>query len=148
MKANRYDELMAKQMQEYNAFPIGAAYNEKQFAEMMNKWGLQTNNTDKIYHIFSGVFIRKADHKAYHDMIDRFEKELEEAIEADLDGTGFIYDMFYSELTNHEYGYTRDLTNTLDALGYTIDDINADKRLTKGLYNATRQVEKEYEGFV
>lgn len=23
MKANRYDELMAKQMQEYNAFPIG-----------------------------------------------------------------------------------------------------------------------------
>ena len=56
--------------------------------------------------------------------------------------------MFYSELTNHEYGYTRDLTNTLDALGYTIDDINADKRLTKGLYNATRQVEKEYEGFV
>ena len=80
MKENRYDELRDKQMQEYNAFPTGAAYNEKQFAEMMNKWGLQTNDTDKIYHIFAGVYIRKADHKAFHDMIDRFEKELEEAI--------------------------------------------------------------------
>ena len=53
--------------------------------------------------------------------------------------------MFYSELTNHEYGYTRDLTDTLEALGYTADDVNADKRLIKGLYNATKQIIKEYE---
>ena len=51
----------------------------------------------------------------------------------------FIYDMFYAELANHEYGYTGDITDTVEALGYTVDDLNADKRLLKGLKKAMDQ---------
>ena len=136
---NKYIKLKAKHQAEYNAFPTGAAFNQTQFNEMMAKWGLSPDDTDKIYHVFAGVYIRKSDHKAFHEMLDRFDVEIQEAIAADADGTGFIYDMFYAELANHEYGYTRDITDAVEALGYTFGDLNADKRLLKGLKKAMDQ---------
>lgn len=51
--------------------------------------------------------------------------------------------MFLYELANHEYGYTGELEDTLDALGYTAEDINADKRLLHGLERATKRIMEE-----
>ena len=103
---NKYTDLKNRQQEEFNAFPLGAAFGNKQFAEMMQAWGLTENDTDKIYSIGGGCYIRKSDHKAFHEMIDRHEKERRNAIAADLTGYGFIYDMFYTELANHEYCIT------------------------------------------
>jgi hypothetical protein len=44
--------------------------------------------------------------------------------------------MFNYELANHEYGYTQDLTDTLEALGLTMNEINADPRMANALKRA------------
>ena len=140
---NKYEELKNRQQEEINAFPLGAAFGNKQFAEMMNKWGLTENDTDKIYSIGGGCYIRKSDHTAFHEMLDRHEKERKNAIAADTAGNGYIYDMFYSELANHEYCITLDLEDTIYALGLSVDEINADKRLLHGLNKARNQYLKD-----
>ena len=140
---NKYTDLKNRQQAEFNAFPLGAAFGNKQFAEMMQAWGLTENDTDKIYSIGGGCYIRKSDHKAFLEMLDRHEKERRNAIAADLTGYGFIYDMFYTELANHEYCITLDLEDTVDALGLSVDEINADKRLLRGLEKAVKQYLKD-----
>ena len=52
-------------------------------------------------------------------MFARHHRELQEAIGADPTGRGFIYEMFRTELSNHEYAYTQDVSETLDCLGIT-----------------------------
>ena len=48
--------------------------------------------------------------------------------------------MFLCELANHEYNYTEDVEETLDALGYTWEQIMADKRLLHGLKMAQKKI--------
>ena len=144
---NKYQELKTRQEKEMNAFPLGACFSKQQFEEMMKNWGLTTTDTDKIYSVGGGCYIRKSDHSAFHEMLKRFEKERSEAIAADTTGEGFIYDMFLSELANHEYCITYDLDETLDALHLTIEQINADKRLLHGLQKARKEYLKHTEDY-
>ena len=67
-------------------------------------------------------------------------KELEEAIAADKAGDNFIYEMFLTELSNHEYGYTGDVQDTLDALGITPQYMEAMPQLKAGLDLACQKV--------
>lgn len=138
--SNAYRELREAQQAEFNKFPLGAAFSNEQFKEMMAKWGLKEKDTDKILSLGAGAFIRKADKEAYLEMNRKHTRKLNEAIAADKTGEGFIYEMFSYELANHEYGYTGDLEDTLDALGYTSDEINADERLLAGLNKAAKEV--------
>lgn len=136
---NRYDELRNRQQEEANAFPIGAAFSNKQFREMMEKWGLTEDDTDKILSIGAGCYIRKTDQTAFHEMFYRHQKEREEAIAADETGEGFIYEMFLSELNNHEYSYTGVVSDAVYALGFTFDQIGEDERLRRGLMKAMKE---------
>ena len=98
---NFYEELKNKHQQEMNAFPIGACFSQKQFEEMMQKWGLTVHDTDKICSIGGGSYVRKSDYKEFIAMGKRFEKERKDAIVADKTGDGYIYQMFLYELANH-----------------------------------------------
>lgn len=139
--ANRYAVLREKQQQEFNKLPLGFAFSNKQFDEMMKGWGLDPDkDLDKIYQIPGGGFVQKKDHALLHETMDRHQKEMEEAIAADPDGTGFVYEMFLYEMDNHEYGYTGDLEDTLDALGMTIEEIAASEKLMAGLEKAKKVV--------
>lgn len=51
---NSYTELRNRQQEEFNAFPLGAAFSNAQFDEMMRKWGLEPTDTDKIYRLPGG----------------------------------------------------------------------------------------------
>ena len=134
---NEYAELRARQQQEFNALPLGFAFSDKQFREAMQSWGLDPEkDLDKICSIGYGGFIQKKDAGLLHTTTARHEAELSAAIAEDRTGDGFICDMFRYELDNHEYSYTMDLSDTLDALGYTAEDINADERLRHGLERA------------
>lgn len=134
---NEYQKLRERQQQEFNALPLGFAFNDRQFAETMQGWGLDPEkDLDKICSIGYGGFVQKKDADLLHTTTARHEAELKAAIEADRTGEGFIYDMFRAELDDHEYSYTMDLSDTLDALGYTAEDINANKRLLHGLERA------------
>ncbi len=136
---NKYLELHERQQAEVNAFPMFFAFNSRQFEEGMRSLGLQPGDTDKIYKLGNtGGFYRKSDSEAFHAMFTRHSKEMEDAIEADPTGDGFIFDMFSYELANHEYGYTHDPEPTLRCLGLTMDMVKADARLLHGWQKATR----------
>lgn len=137
---NTYQELKDRHQKEMDAFPLGAAFSNKQFEEMMQKWGLTVKDTDKICSIGAGCFIRKSDKEAFFSMLKRFKDETNAAIAADKTGDGFIYDMFSYELANHEYCITYEYDETFDALGLTEEQVFADKRLLHGL----KKAEKDY----
>ena len=142
---NAYQQMKDRQQKEFDAFPIGAAFSDHQFQQMMEKWGLSVNDTDKICSIGGGCYIRKTDKDAFCDLMNRLNSEKENAIAADLTGDDFIFDMFVYELANHEYCITYDLEDTLDALGLTAEEINADKRLTHGLNKAIKHYLKNHK---
>ena len=142
---NKYEEIKNKHQKRVNDFPLGFAFSNEQFKNMMEKWGLTLNDTDKICSIGGGCYIRKTDKEALCALINRLNNEKENAIAADLTGDGFIFDMFVYELANHEYCITYDLEDTLDALGLTAEQINADKRLTHGLNKAIKHYLKNYK---
>jgi len=136
----KYKELKDRHQEEVNAFPLGFAFSDKQFTEMMAGWGLTKDDTDKIYMLGStGGFYRKTDATALHEMFDRHEHERERAIEADTTGEGYIYQMFACELADHEYGYTHDFESTFDALDLTFERVYNDKRLRHGLNKALKK---------
>ena len=109
----KYQELKAKHQAEVDAFPFGFAFNQKQFDEMMIKWGLKPTDIREILSIGGGGYIRRSDADAMKEMFARHEAEHKAAMQDDE----YLYEMFDYELANHEYGYTHDVDDTLDALG-------------------------------
>ena len=108
---NKYAELRQRQQQEVNALPIGFAFGNRQFEEMMRGWGLDPEkDLDKIYRLGrTGGYYKKTDAQLIHDTFSRHDAELQAAIAEDKTGEGFIYEMFLCELDNHEGYYTLDL---------------------------------------
>lgn len=129
---SKYSELKSRHQAEVDAFPLGFAFSESQFNEMMEKWGLTPEDTDKIYHIGMGGYVRKCDADAMHEMFDRHQAEHEAAMQDDE----YLFSMFNYELANHEYCVTYDVTDALDALGLTIEEVNADPRMASALKRA------------
>ena len=139
---NKYAELRQRQQQEVNALPIGFAFGNRQFEEMMRGWGLDPEkDLDKIYRLGrTGGYYKKTDAQLIHDTFSRHDAELQAAIAEDKTGEGFIYEMFLCELDNHEYGYTMDTEETLDTLGYTADEVLADPRPKRGIEKAVTEI--------
>jgi hypothetical protein len=135
----KYSELKAKHQAEVNAFPLGFAFSEKQFNEMMEKWGLTPDDTDQIYHIGMGGYVRKSDSAAMHEMFERHEAEHKAAMQDDE----YLFSMFNYELANHEYCVTYDVTDTLDALDLTLEEINANPRMASALKRAIAANERD-----
>lgn len=135
----KYLELKQKQQKEVNDFPLGFAFSEKQFEEMMTKFGLDKNDTDKIYSLGAGGYVRKSDAEAMDKMFTRHAEERQKAIDDDKTSTDYIYEMFAYELANHEYSITYGLEETLDALNLTMEEINKSKNLLNGLNKALKK---------
>lgn len=140
---NQYEKLRNRQQQEFNALPLGFAFNQEQFNEMMQAWGLDPEkDTDKIYSLAGGSlgYVQKKDAALLHETTERHTREMDAAIAGDKTGDGFIYQMFLCELRNNEYGYTGDVSDTLDTLGYTPESIGKDTRLKHGLERACKRI--------
>ena len=133
---NSYIELKNTIQKEINQFPIGFAFSKEQLEQTKRNWNISDN--DELVSIGGGGFIRKTDRDAFTVLLSRSNAAIAEAIAADQDGTGFIKDMFLAELANHEYCYTGDLTDTLDAVGLSVDKIKADPALLNGLQLALK----------
>ena len=128
----KYQELKAKHQVEVDAFPFGFAFNQSQFDEMMIKWGLKPTDIREILSIGGGGYIRRTDADAMKKMFARHEAEHKAAMQDDE----YLFSMFNYELANHEYGYTGELDDTLDALGLTIEEINTNPRMASALKRA------------
>lgn len=149
---NSYEKLRNENQERYNRFAdtdnnIVCFFSDKQFQEVLEKTGLTEEQfADSYYHLISGAYVRK-DKSAELDKIwEENEKAIANAIKNDPDGRHFVKDMFSYEMANHEYSYTRDLSDTLDSLGYTTDEINKNPKLLNGLNAALNDV-KLYDEF-
>lgn len=143
---NKYEEIKNKHQKRVNEFPLGFAFSNEQFKNMMEKWGLEEKDTDKILSIGSGGFIRKNDVEEYNKMWNEIRKENNDLIEQDKTGDGYIKDMFVYELANHEYGLTYDLDDTLDALELSYEQVMNTPNLKHGLELARKEIlDKECE---
>jgi hypothetical protein len=134
---NTYYELKQKQQDEFNNFPLFFAFSDEQFKAGMEKLGLNHDETNKIYSIGGGGYYRRDDSAKFKEMIDRFEAEKAEARKDEK----YLLHMFSYELANHEYGYTYDIDDTLDALDLTIEEVKADAKLLKALQTALQKYE-------
>ncbi|SCJ45405.1 Uncharacterised protein [uncultured Clostridium sp.] len=133
---NMYLELTKKHQKESNEFPFIFAFSNEKLIEGMAKLGLKEYETNKLLSLGNGAFIRKSDKEKLNQMFNRHEEELKKAINEDLTGEGFIYQMFDYELANHEYCITYELDDTLNALGLTMDEIKNNDKLLHGLKKA------------
>ncbi len=143
---NSYIEMKQRHQAEVNAFPMKFAFTQESLERGMRELGLDPKrDMEKIVAIPGGGFIRESDKQAFLDLFSRHDKERKEAVAADKDGTGYLYHMFRYELANHEYAYTRDVSSTLDALGYTLEEIAEDPALSDAFLNAREDYLKEAE---
>lgn len=145
MSNNSYFDLQQKHQKIVNAFPMAFAFSDEQFKEGMEKLGLKPTDIGKVYSIGYGGFIKKSDAKAFSKMWDDIRKENQQAIDDDSTGEGYIKDMFLYELGNHEYCITYDLTETLEALELSLEEINKSKKLKHGLKLALKEYLEEIE---
>jgi hypothetical protein len=142
-KINKYDEMKKRHSEDINKFPFGFAFSDEQFKDMMKKFNLKETDTDKIIGIGAGGFVKKTDINSMQKMFKNHKKELWSLIKGDKKGEKFILDMFVSELNNHEYSFTNDISSTLNALSITSDDLEKNSSLAKGLKLAEEKILKE-----
>ena len=137
-----YQEMKIRHQHEVNAFPIHFAFGDEQIKRKFAELELDIEKDwDKISPIpGTGGFILKKDEQARREMCERHYQELQAAIAADKDGTGFIFQMFRYELANYEFGYTGEADDALAALGYTEAQIEADPALKTGFEKAKQDI--------
>jgi len=117
------------------------AFSKEQFQEGMRSLGLEPDNTDAIIKLAdTSGFILKTDKPDFSGMLKRQKAEMQEAIDLDHTGDGFIFYMFRYELANHEYTYTGEVSDALYALDLTFADINASDKLQNGLQKAIKSL--------
>lgn len=143
---NRYQKMVATHQKEISEFPLVYGFGNKQIDEGMRKLGLEPSERDKVTSYFGvGDFLRITDVPALKSMLRRHETEREAAIAGDKTGDGFIFDMVDTIMADHEFGYTQDFTDTLRALGMTVEQVNADERLLHALSKAAKEQTAFYE---
>jgi len=134
VRINTYLALKEKHAKEVNDFPMFFAFSNDQFAEGMQKIGLNPSETDKIYSAGAGGYYKKTDAEKLHAMFKTHDDEMKQA----RTNEEFIFHMFDYELGNHEYTYTGEVDQTLDALGLTMEEINNNELLSNGLKKAKK----------
>lgn len=98
-----YAEYRRKQQEEFDKLPIFFAFSNKQFAEALEKRGIDVEKASEYVYRFGsyGGFYLKKDKDIIRDYlsVDR-EKQLAEIMENDL---SFTKEAFIYEMQNHEY---------------------------------------------
>jgi hypothetical protein len=117
-----YNQLKEKHSEAMNSFTgIFFAFSNKQFAEGMAKHGLEDTEEGRkqIASLGAGGFILKERSKAFAEMLQSFDKDMEELKKDRAELLGAIV----YELQNHEYCITYDVTDALDALDLKEGDL-------------------------
>lgn len=146
---NAYEELRVKHQEEFNAFPIYFAFGQEQIDRKIEELKLSKDpkkRAEQIVPIGAGGFVLKDDFPAFAEMCKRHSRERIEAMAEGEKGGTYLYDMFRTELINHEYGYTGDTSDTLETLGLARKDLDERPVLREALEKAAADIRKE-EGF-
>lgn len=129
---NRYEKWSKEWQDKINNFPMFFAFSEKQFEEGLAKLGVSPTAEKAIVSIGAGGYIRKEDVDEFKNLFSNRKSALRKEMEDDK----FLYDAFLYELYNHEYGYTGDDTDAIEALGLDAESVYADERMLRILKKA------------
>lgn len=103
MKRQAYLDLIEKQREELNSFPIAYAFSDEQLKEALEKLGA---TKDECVTIFGhGDIVKKENAKPFLDILKRHSQEIRDLITSDKDiaEAAFLY-----EMDNHEYAINWD----------------------------------------
>ena len=116
-----YNDLQNKHSEEFDKFEgLFFAFSNDQFKEGLAK--LNLSEGEKVVSVGAGGYVRKTKVDELTSMIDRHKEEKEQFKKEKKN----LLDCLAYELRNHEYGYTYDVTDALEALGLKLEDIPAD----------------------
>lgn len=144
-----YEQLRKQQQEEFNAFPIHFAFGQGQIDRKIKELKLSKDpkkRAEQIVPIGAGGFVLKKDFPAFAEMCKRHSRQRIEAMAEGEKGGTYLYDMFRTELVNHEYEYTVDVSDTLESLGLTEKNLTEKPVLKEALDRAAADIRKE-EGF-
>lgn len=127
-----YQSIKARHQAEMDAFPLGAAFSDKQLAEMMQKFGLPNDKTGyaQIVSLGYGAFIRRKDVPAWNAMAERHEQEMKEFRKSRKE----LREGFRQEFANHECQFIRVDEEVCACFGLTYEEVQKDPELKK-IYN-------------
>lgn len=128
-----YSKWKQERQEALNKLPIKFAFGNKQFKEAMEELGLTENDTDKIFSVGAGGFMRKDDKQLFMDWLKSNDLEERKKDKA------FFQSMIMYELGNHEYGYTYDLEETLNACNISRKDLKNNKQYAEWLEEARQE---------
>lgn len=113
-----YTELKRKHAEEMNNFEgIFYAFNNEQFKKGIDKVGATQDN--KVVSLGAGGYILKSKLAAFKEMFKRHEQEMKKLRQ---DRKKLLDSLVY-ELNNHDYSYTGETTDALEALGVSADEL-------------------------
>lgn len=142
-----YKELKEKQGKEVNDFLNKYsffAFSEEQFKDGCKKLNLDAEkDLNKLVEIVGGGYLLKEHKDEYIALSKKIAKEIEDEIKKDETGLNFCYSMFAYELANHEYGYTYEVEDTLDALDLTLNKVMQTPNLKAGLEKALAEYKED-----
>lgn len=134
VKVESYQEMRDRHGKEIENFPQVIAFTQEDLAKRLKDLGFDPEKDfDKFCHAGCGIYIQKKDAKAFKDMFCRHKEERMTAMEADTTGEGFLCEMFLTELIDHEYSYTCDVEDALEALGLDYETVRNDPRMSNAL---------------
>lgn len=132
-----------KQFNDYSDAHMFFAFSKSQFAEGMAKFGLDPENKDDLKKVVSvgygGYSLRSAT-EGLHELMAQLDRELHDWVTASEENA---YDALLTELYNHEYCITGDLSDGIYVCGLTVDEINENEMLQRALHRAAREVSRE-----
>ena len=146
--------MQNKQIKKFQEFPkIYASYFElelnefknehhrKEFEEDMKELGLKPNETDKLVKIMPFTYIRKDRLSEYDLLMENMKKEINEEIDKDIKGNGFVKDMFKYGILNAGW----DTEGILNFIRITKEEFENKGNLKKGLELAKQELMQENE---
>lgn len=146
-KVNLYRILKKKQEKRLNEVIekyCFFAFSDKQFEEGMKRFGLSTDPADlqKVVKFYGGGFILKDHAEELRQALTKNHEELHEALHS---GADFAHDAFLTELYDHEYSYTGDPTDAVEALGLTMEEVLKDEYLNTHLAGAMQYIQEHVQ---
>ena len=136
--ASTYLEMKMRHSDELSAIPKLYALTDEEFQRQMDELGVASK--DDLRHIGEGICVRFTDIPVLEEMSLRHRQEIQDAMDADKSGDGFIYQMFYAALEGHDYCFTMDAEDALVYLGITIAEIESTPKLKKAFHKAAKRL--------
>ena len=89
---NAYAELQGRHQDEFEKFPMVYAFGQNQIDKTLKKLGLNPEDTDKVsgFGDTGGIYLR-SDESRLREMLERHERERQQAIADDTTGKGYIF---------------------------------------------------------